>query len=386
MDLQWINSLVLPLLLLIGTMAAFIMVLMLLIDTISFYRRRLKRNPPEASSSPAPARDGSQKANPVQAGSGEGRAGVEESGGVLDAGQTPAQRKKITRILARFMIFRSRKSKKESMKLAPPPAPILPESPAGTSPITSVQQPATTEAAVADSAANGQSTVSSETPSTMKKSDRSPPQTRVPSEPAERSAPFDGSPPASGSKVEDQYATEADKKPPEGTPEEKEGGDDAPKIKLKPLASLEEARKIIEAKAASKATESKAQPVVETDDVASLLGIATPIEEKARAPNQVSDTVSKSAPATSDNKASIADTAAEVPEVISNQKSSANSSGENIAASKPKGDYGEEELTAAEILMMNSREDEILVLSKQLSELKSSLVQLEKKLKSLKEK
>lgn len=36
--------------------------------------------------------------------------------------------------------------------------------------------------------------------------------------------------------------------------------------------------------------------------------------------------------------------------------------------------------------MMNSREDEILVLSKQLSELKSSLVQLEKKLKSLKEK
>ncbi|MEN3051993.1 MAG: hypothetical protein ABC596_09315, partial [Candidatus Methanosuratincola petrocarbonis] len=186
------------------------------------------------------------------------------------------------------------------------------------------------------------------------------------------------------SKVEGQSATEADEKPQQNSGEETEGSNDAPKIKLKPLASLEEARKIVEAKAASKATESEAKPAVETDDVASLLGIATP-EKNAEASPQLNEVIAKKASEPSDNNESIA--AAEVPQIMSDQEPSADSGVENIGANKPKGDdIGEEELTAAEILMMNRGEDEILVLSKQLFELKSSLVQLEKKLKSLKEK
>lgn len=386
MDLQWINSLVLPLLLLIGTMAAFIMVLMLLIDTISFYRRRLKRNRPEAPPSSAPASDGIQNVTTAQVGTGEGGDEVEQGREVLDADQDPAQMKRITRILSRFMIFRSGKSKTkgESMKLAPPSAPILPEGPADAQPITSVQQIAATDSTVADSAEKGQSAVSSEPTPAVQGSDQSASGTRATSEPSERTAPIGGSTLASA-KVGDESATEADKKPQDASPEGKEGDNDAPKVKLKPLTSLEEARKIIEAKAASKATESKAQPVLETDDVASLLGIASPAEEKVRDPSQGEGAMPRKATETSENKASISGAATEVPEVMSNQEPGANSGGEKSAASEPKVGEGED-LTAAEILMMNSGEEEILVLSKQLSELKSSLVQLEKKLKSLKEK
>jgi hypothetical protein len=386
MDLQWINSLVLPLLLLIGTMAAFIMVLMLLIDTISFYRRRLKRNRPEALPSPAPAGDGTQKTTAAQAGTVEYGEEVEQGREALVRDQVPARKKRITRILARFINFRSGKSKTkiDSIELAPPSAPILPETPADAQPIVSVQPPAAKDSAVADTAAKGQSAVSSEPTSAVQESDQSAPGTKAPSEPSERTASIGGSVPASA-KTGDQSATEADKKPQEGPPEGKEGENDAPKIKLKPLASLEEARKIIESKAASKTTESKAKPVVETDDVASLLGIASTAGEKAQDPSQGEGAIHSKATEAPANKASITGAATEALEVMSNQEPGANSGGEKSAANEPKGDDGED-LTAAEILMMNSGEDEILVLSKQLFELKSSLVQLEKKLKSLKEK
>ncbi len=384
MDLQWINTLVLPMLLLLGTMAAFIMILILLIDSISFYRRKLKRDRSETPSlSSPPASDISQKATPVQSGAREGVEGIKQGREVMNSNHISARRTKLTRILTRFMTFRSAKSKKESMMLSPPSAP-LPEGPADTSPITSVQQSATTDAPVADNAAKSQATVSSEPSAAVQKSDQPVSETRSSSVQVERTSPIDGSVSVSDSKVEGQSATEADEKPQQNSGEETEGSNDAPKIKLKPLASLEEARKIVEAKAASKATESEAKPAVETDDVASLLGIATP-EKNAEASPQLNEVIAKKASEPSDNNESIA--AAEVPQIMSDQEPSADSGVENIGANKPKGDdIGEEELTAAEILMMNRGEDEILVLSKQLFELKSSLVQLEKKLKSLKEK
>lgn len=384
MDLQWFNSLALSLLLLLGTLAAFFMIVLLFIDTISFYRHRHKKNQPELSLlSPAPDSDGSQKTTPVKVGVAEGGERVEQGHEVLKVDKSGKSNR--SRILARFMIFRSGKFKKESVKLAPPSAPILTESPADIPPVVSVPQPTTTDAAVADAPINSQA-VLSDISATLPKSDQSPLEIRTTSEPTQKAPPPNGSDPTSVLKPEDQSAIETNEKPSEGDPEEKETGEGAPKIKLKPLASLEEARKIIETKTITKATESKAQPMAETDDVASLLGIAGTTGEKARAQNLESATPSKVAPETSDNNISVTGTVAEAHNETINQEADADSGGEKVDTSKPKRVAGEEDITAAEILMMKRGEDEILLLSKQLTELKSSLIQLEKKLKSLKEK
>ncbi|MEJ5292642.1 MAG: hypothetical protein WHS82_03510 [Candidatus Methanosuratincola sp.] len=139
------------------------------------------------------------------------------------------------------------------------------------------------------------------------------------------------------------------------------------KVKVKPIASLSEARKIIEEKA-KRSTSAPAPPpdVSATDDVASLLGI--PADSNVKGVESKPKPQPQPTPKISDKSGSVSSPDLEESKVQNGDEITARFSPDDPAA----------------LLERRDASTEAMDISKQLIELKDSLLKLEKKLKSLK--
>ncbi|MBC7120519.1 MAG: hypothetical protein H5T33_02890 [Candidatus Methanosuratus sp.] len=355
MDLYLINSILLPFLVLMGMIVIVGMMVIILIDTVGLYKRREerkrgdvteKRAPPESEMTESAAVVGLSEAlseSLDEAGAENNpRSRDSESERLVEIGMDQTSKRsqgKYHRVLGRFRVplasILKRKKEAPSKPLTFTSIPILKE--AQDQPHENLQK--------STSAANQISQVEQANAGTSKDQML-----------------------ALGRDEKESSAEEKKRIEKKGEPissRDQEGKEPEEEIKVKQLSSLADAKEIIEAKVkeADKKKSINVSPT-ETDDVASLLGIAQNAGEKE---GPSSETTNLS------------------PNVISQ---AAKFEGKKPEEASGREDAELQELlsepSAADLLQRNEAIDEVIIISKQLAELKSSLIQLDQKLKSLK--